>query len=649
MGPRLPARNQATARQARKKKKQELETFAFEPDEEDHCETPGSAYKHIVHLLREIAQAEFPEDHWRVASKKIRIYDPYYCQGGVKSRLARLGFENVYNENEDFYKVCAQEQVPGFDVLVTNPPFSADEHFAVALDFAIRKQKPWFMILPVHLVFRSLFVKATEDLPCRPFFLAPPKKYKFRTPAPLPPPKLDKVPCEVRSVPRAPETPIVSGAPGSLVQLPYEEAVAHIEQDLLAALRCADSGSYPLLGACEPGELLGFYQEVVQRGSTRDTWDAVMYQRISNSYAARRPELIWLDDKVAQVQRVSELLDCGVLHLPLLAHAAAENGESVEKMQKTLLEVAMNEPVVVKPRHGANSCFVSLWPHPGEIGEQQLLRSIEVAMEGEDHSWEKECWQLSQVPRGAIVQPMYAIAVSGHGPRSRSAPMELKVQVFFGRVVGATLNTHPQPLWVAWNGVIQLWDSQELIARGQVRCKSLDRCYGRTLPPELLWQLQEALASSWLFVRDTSERLCRAAGLDELRVDWLLGDAKWGPRIGELTYVGAGSRVTPPLAMRLAKAFAAGHLLRLRRLRLEEDSDAEPLWPLTAERGKKLAVKLENSGNEDMHHRLLEVAQEKSAQLAQVVTKVKDLPKEALPGSFTPEMRQYAEAEGLDI
>ena len=41
-----------------------------------------------------------------------------------------------------------------------------------------------------------------------------------------------------------------------------QEAVAHIEQDLLAALRCADSGSYPLLGACEPGELLGFYQEV---------------------------------------------------------------------------------------------------------------------------------------------------------------------------------------------------------------------------------------------------------------------------------------------------------------------------------------------------------------------------------------------------
>lgn len=40
--------------------------------------------------------------------------------------------------------------------------------------------------------------------------------------------------------------------------------------------------------------------------------------------------------------------------------------------------------------------------------------------------------------------------------------------------------------------------------------------------------------------------------MDELRVDWLLGDArhpreaamctedKWGPRIGELTYMGAG-------------------------------------------------------------------------------------------------------------
>lgn len=71
-----------------------------------------------------------------------------------------------------------------------------------------------------------------------------------------------------------------------------------------------------------------------------------------------------------------------------------------------------------------------------------------------------------------------------------------------------------------------------------------------------------------------------------------MSEAKWGPRIGELTYMGAGSaflhpwnsvefclfrmvssagsRVTPPLAMRLARAFAAGHLLRKGQMHLED-------------------------------------------------------------------------------
>lgn len=174
----------AIPRPARKKV---LEPFAFEVDVSDHCETPGVAYKHIAFLLREIAQEKFQEP-WRIASKKIQIYDPYYCQGGVKTRLLRLGFERVHNENQDFYKVCEAGQVPPFDVLLTNPPFSADEHFSFALDFAIKSGKPWLMILPVHVIFRNLFVNPTQDLPWRPFVVAPQKKYNFKTPAPLPPP-----------------------------------------------------------------------------------------------------------------------------------------------------------------------------------------------------------------------------------------------------------------------------------------------------------------------------------------------------------------------------------------------------------------------------------------------------------------------------
>ena len=390
--------------------------------------------------------------------------------------------------------------------------------------------------------------------------------------------------------------PMSSSPPGNLLHLQYEEAVQQIESDLLRALDAAEG--YELLAACElPEDLVDVCLAVSRPECRDDTWDAIMYKRISSSWQHRRPELIWLDDKLEQVHKVAELLG-HTLHLPVLAHAAAGHQEQEEALKAAFVERAeRGEALVVKPRHGANSCFVSLWPQPQDTDRAQLLRSLEDALRAEDRSWEKECWQLSQVPRGAILQPLYSILVPKReeqgGPRGRDAPMELKVQVLFGCVVGATLNTHPAPLWVLSSGAIQFWDFQDLVARGQVRCKSLDRCYGRHPSTKLLNKLQEVLRSSWPFIRDASERICQTAGLDELRVDWLLGDDTWGPRVGELTYMGAGSRITPPLSMRLARTWAAAHLRRLGRLRLQRSGGGtcELLWPRTAERGKKVAEK----------------------------------------------------------
>lgn len=98
-----------------------------------------------------------------------------------------------------------------------------------------------------------------------------------------------------------------SGAPGTLVQLPYEEAVQHIEEDLLLAIYAAKC--YKLQDACEPTpELLELCHQVSQPECRDDTWDAMMYHRIGQSWKTRRAELIWLDDKVAQVHRTAELI-----------------------------------------------------------------------------------------------------------------------------------------------------------------------------------------------------------------------------------------------------------------------------------------------------------------------------------------------------
>eukprot|EP01045_Picozoa_sp_COSAG04_P000333 COSAG04_NODE_7_length_45988_cov_220.188869_18_plen_76_part_00 len=40
--------------------------------------------------------------------------------------LQRLGFESVYNRNEDFYAAIEDGRTPEHDVVVTNPPYSGD-------------------------------------------------------------------------------------------------------------------------------------------------------------------------------------------------------------------------------------------------------------------------------------------------------------------------------------------------------------------------------------------------------------------------------------------------------------------------------------------------------------------------------------------
>jgi methylase of polypeptide subunit release factors len=55
-----------------------------------------------------------------------RIYDPYYCAGAVVDRLKSLGFHDVYNRNEDCYKVWKERKEPSYDMIVTNPPFSGE-------------------------------------------------------------------------------------------------------------------------------------------------------------------------------------------------------------------------------------------------------------------------------------------------------------------------------------------------------------------------------------------------------------------------------------------------------------------------------------------------------------------------------------------
>jgi hypothetical protein len=56
-------------------------TFPYDADPSDHAETPDEAYADIAPLLATLAQ--------RLGKTKetVRIYDPYFCNGGVIRRL----------------------------------------------------------------------------------------------------------------------------------------------------------------------------------------------------------------------------------------------------------------------------------------------------------------------------------------------------------------------------------------------------------------------------------------------------------------------------------------------------------------------------------------------------------------------------------
>ena len=89
------------------KKRKTCEAWSFKVDYNDHFETPLIAYIDLQWALNAFAkQINKPPS-------ELVIYDPYWCQGNMVQHLNSLGFHNVINNNRDFYKDIARQQIPG--------------------------------------------------------------------------------------------------------------------------------------------------------------------------------------------------------------------------------------------------------------------------------------------------------------------------------------------------------------------------------------------------------------------------------------------------------------------------------------------------------------------------------------------------------
>jgi hypothetical protein len=144
---------------------QRAKPLPFTTDANDHCETSKTAYGHIVPFLKFLAKKMEKEP------SDLKIYDPYYCAGAVVQHLTELGFPNVHNQPDDFYKTISNDKIPEHDVVVTNPPYSGD-HFARLKEFLASNQKPHCLLIPDH------FQVQTSDYA----FLKPKERYHYWTP-----------------------------------------------------------------------------------------------------------------------------------------------------------------------------------------------------------------------------------------------------------------------------------------------------------------------------------------------------------------------------------------------------------------------------------------------------------------------------------
>lgn len=117
----------------------------FDSDPLDCAETSPAAYEDVAPMVRALL------DSLGTPAESAQLYDPYFCAGAVVRRLGRLGFPNVYNRNEDFYQVQAGGRVPHHDVVVTNPPYSAD-HVDKLCRFLAGNRKPFFCLVPSYVL-----------------------------------------------------------------------------------------------------------------------------------------------------------------------------------------------------------------------------------------------------------------------------------------------------------------------------------------------------------------------------------------------------------------------------------------------------------------------------------------------------------------
>lgn len=301
------------------------------------------------------------------------------------------------------------------------------------------------------------------------------------------------------------------------------------------------------------------------RGSTlpddlsNHAWAVAYKWRCGLTFSKRSEHLIWLEDKVVQRTLMKQWPTGSAQPLPSQWFTVSEQSDAEAEAARLLEE---GDPFVVKPRHAASAQGFALFRPP--LNVESVSAAVREAFAVDCKPG--ETWQLYQVPRGVGIEPLYPSL--GISTRQPDRPLELKVQVMWGHVVGASLHTS-QLLWVLPSGQPHRWSKKDTHHR------AMQKIYG-ALPEHAESLLRSLLCEHWKFIVSETEAIALRWGLDEVRVDWFLGCPILGPRICEVTWMGTADRIPRVLQLAIAEAFFAGHRLRLN---LEEEGASLPVLP----------------------------------------------------------------------
>jgi hypothetical protein len=185
-------------------------SLPFETAYNDHFETPLQAYLDVKPLLDWFSSVcdhssndfVYPQSGTSNAAKSdssqsgrtsFTLYDPYYCNGRSANFLRQLGY-HVVHEAKDFYLDIANNEVPQYDVLISNPPYS-DTHKIQCIDYCFRclfdslknndRGKIFLLLMPSYIATKQYFrdrLEAAFLLPGDILYLIPSSSYKYDHP-----------------------------------------------------------------------------------------------------------------------------------------------------------------------------------------------------------------------------------------------------------------------------------------------------------------------------------------------------------------------------------------------------------------------------------------------------------------------------------